>query len=479
MRIAVGGLHVECSTYNPVLVREADFTILRDRELLEAPYFRFLRDYPADFLPIVHARAIAGGPVAREVYEALKAELVAGVAAAAPLDGVYLAMHGAMFVEGLEDAEGDCLAAVRNIVGRDCRIAVSYDLHGNVTQAVVDAIDIFSTYRTAPHIDVEATMRRAVGMLTRALTAGPPPFVVWCPIPVVLPGERTSTVDEPAKRLYASLDAVDAKPGVWDASLMVGYVWADEPRATAAAVLTGTDPDVLATEAAALATAYWDAREEFVFGAPTGSVAACVEQAMASAAHPFVIADSGDNPTGGGVGDRPDVLRELLRRGARGVILAGIADRAATERAYAAGVGARISVSVGASLDPAGGPPVAVEGEVRFLAEADDPAERRAVIEAGGVALVLTARRRAFHDLADFTVLGLDPRRARIVVVKSGYLSPEVSALAAANMMALSPGVVDQDIRRLVRRRKTRPTFPFDLDFAWRPEPCASSRWPA
>jgi len=476
MRIAVGGLHVECSTYNPVLVREADFTLLRGERLLDAPYFGFLRDYAAEFLPTVHARAIAGGPVARKDYEALKAELIAGIVAAAPLDGVYLAMHGAMFVEGMEDAEGDCLAAVRAAVGPGCKIAVSYDLHGNVTGAVVDAIDIFSTYRTAPHIDVEATMRRSVGMLVRALEAGASPFVVWCPAPVVLPGERTSTVDQPAGRLYASLDAIDAKPGVWDASLMVGYVWADEPRATAAAVLTGVDLEVLSTEAAALASAYWDAREAFVFGAPTGTIAECIDRAMASAAHPFVIADSGDNPTGGGVGDRPDVLRELLRRGARNVILAGITDRAATDQAYAAGVGANIQMRVGASLDPAGGPPVEIEGEVRLLAEADDPAERRAVVQAGGVALVLAAKRRPFHNIADFTALGLDPAEAEIVVVKSGYLSPEISAIAAADMMALSPGVVDQDILRLVRRRQTRPTYPFDRDFAWRPEPRASAR---
>jgi microcystin degradation protein MlrC len=476
MRIAVGGLHVECSTYNPVLVREADFTLLRGERLLEAPYFAFLRDYPAEFLPTVHARAIAGGAVARDVYEALKAELIAGVVAAQPLDGVYLAMHGAMFVEGMEDAEGDCLAAVRAAAGPGCRIAVSYDLHGNVSQAVVDAIDTFSAYRTAPHIDVEATMRRSVGMLVRALAERASPFVVWCPVPVLLPGERTSTVDEPAGRLYASLHAIDAKPGVWDASLMVGYVWADEPRATAAAVLTGVEMDVLGAEAAALARAYWDAREVFAFGAPTGTIAECVSCAMASAAHPFVIADSGDNPTGGGVGDRPDVLRELLRRGARGVILAGVTDRAATELAFAAGVGARVQARVGASLDPAGCPPVEIEGEVRFLAEAGDPAERRAVVQVGGVALVLAAKRRPFHNIADFTALGLDPTTADVVVVKSGYLSPEIGAMAAAEMMALSPGVVDQDIRRLVRRRKTRPAYPFDLDVAWSPEPRPSSR---
>ena len=224
MRVAVGGVHVECSTYNPVLVRERDFTILRGDQLLQAPYFAFLRDYPAQFEPVVHARAIPGGPVARKAYESLKGELLRGVAAAGPLDGVYLAMHGAMFVEGMEDAEGDWLCAVRDAVGRRCKIAVSYDLHGNVTQRIIDAIDVFSAYRTAPHVDVEATMRRSVSMLVEALAKDLSPFVVWCPVPVVLPGELTSTVDQPAKRLYESLVDIDAKDGVWDASLMVGYV---------------------------------------------------------------------------------------------------------------------------------------------------------------------------------------------------------------------------------------------------------------
>jgi microcystin degradation protein MlrC len=478
MRIAVGGIHVECSTYNPVLVREQDFTLLRGSGLLASPYFAFLADYPAQFAPTLHARAIPGGPVARDVYDELKRELLAGIAAAAPLDGVYLAMHGAMFVDGLDDAEGDLIGAVRRQVGSDCPIAVSYDLHGNVTQAVVDAIDIFSAYRTAPHIDVEATMRRSVGMLVKALTQNVSPIVAWCPIPVLLPGEVTSTVDQPARRLYESLDAVDAKPGVWDASLMVGYVWADEPRASAAAVLTGVDAAALQAEAATLAGAYWAAREQFGFGTAVGTIAECVERAISSPRRPFVIADSGDNPTGGGVGDRPDVLEALLRRQVSDAILAGIADRPAVELAYAVGVGGAFSGDVGAALDPSGGPAARIDGEVVFLAEVGDAAERQAVVRVGGVSLVLTARRRPFHHLHDFTALGLDPTKAAIVVVKSGYLSPEMSALAADDMMALSPGVVDQDIRRLPRRRKAGPAWPFDIDFAWTPVARCSARRP-
>jgi microcystin degradation protein MlrC len=476
MRIAVGGIHIECSTYNPVPTRTEDFAILRGTELAAAPYFGFLGDYPATWVPTIHARAVPGGPISRFTYEALKAEFLDGLRAAPPLDGLYLAMHGAMFVEGMEDAEGDWISAARGVVGPDCIVAASYDLHGNVTQRILDCLDIYSTYRTAPHIDVEATMRRSVSMLTRALASGEIPHIVWAPIPVVLPGERTSTVDEPARGLYARLPSTDAQPGIWDASLMVGYVWADEPRATAAAVMTGTDHAALVREAEALAQAYWDAREDFVFGVEAVSLDDGVRRAIVSATHPVVVAESGDNPTGGGVGDRAELLAALVGAGAEGTIVAGITDRLATDAAYAAGQGATIRLAVGASLDPQGSRPFETEWQVGRLAETDNPRERRAVLRHGGVDLVVTARRRPFHVLADFTSLGLDPRSARIVAVKSGYLSPELSEIANPNLLLLSQGAVNQDVERLPRLRKQHPTFPFDRDFPFAPKAVASAR---
>ncbi|MBY5532594.1 M81 family metallopeptidase [Rhizobium leguminosarum] len=476
MRIAVGGIHIECSTYNPVLNEEKDFRVLRGEALLDAPYFAFLRDYDAEFLPTIHARAIAGGPVSRATYEAFKGEFLERLKPMLPLDGLYLAMHGAMYVEGMEDAEGDWISAARALVGKDCTISASYDLHGNVTQRIIDALDIYSTYRTAPHIDVDETMRRSVSMLVKSLKTGERPSLLWAPIPVVLPGERTSTVDEPTKSLYDMLPGIDAIDGVWDASLMVGYVWADEPRATAAAVMTGTDRAVLEREARRLARAYWDAREDFVFGCETGSVEECVERAIASPTAPVVLAESGDNPTGGGVGDRADVLAELIARGAAGVVFAGITDKAATEACYAAGIGAELELSVGASLDTKGSKPVIARFTVKFLHETSDPSDRQAVVSTGGIDLVLSAKRRPYHNIVDFTRLGLDPHRAKIIVVKSGYLSPELAPIANPNLMALSTGVVDQFVERLPRLRKQHPTYPFDKDFAFEPQVFLSAR---
>jgi microcystin degradation protein MlrC len=475
MRIAVAGLHTECSTYNPVLAREADFRVLRGPSMLKDAYFDFLTHFPAEFITILHARAIAGGPVERGIYDRWKAEILDGIRASLPLDGVYLAMHGAMFVEGLFDAEGDFISAVREVVGPDVLIAASYDLHGNVSQAIVDALDIFSTYRTAPHIDVPDTMRRAVTMLVRALRSGQRPVVAWAPVPVLLPGERTSTQDEPARSFYTQLQAVEDPTGIWDASFQVGYVWADEPRATACAVVTGTDRAAMTEAARHLAQDYWNIREQFVFGTKTGSIEECVDWAMTAGTGPAVLAESGDNPTGGGVGDRAEVLAELIARGARGVVFAGIADKPATDAAYAAGRGAMVDLSIGATLDTSSRP-VQARAEVVFLLETDEPRLREAVVRIGGIDLVLTARRRPFHNIPDFTRLGLDPRTADIVVVKSGYLSPDLGPIANPSLMALSPGVVDQFVERLERKHSSVPQYPFDKSFAFSPQVLWSKR---
>jgi microcystin degradation protein MlrC len=189
MRIAVGGLHTECSTYSPVLITIEEFRVLRGSDLIDGDYFSFLKADGIDHIPLLHARAVPGGPVSRLAYQALKTEFLDRLQAALPLDGLYLAMHGAVNVEGMDDAEGDWISAARTVVGEDCPIAASYDLHGNVSQCIIDQLDIFAAYRTAPHIDVRDTMVRAWSMLVDALRSGHVPGVAWAPVPVLLPGE--------------------------------------------------------------------------------------------------------------------------------------------------------------------------------------------------------------------------------------------------------------------------------------------------
>jgi microcystin degradation protein MlrC len=380
-----------------------------------------------------------------------------------------------MYVENMLDAEGDWIAAARGVVGERCLITASYDLHGNLSRRVIDNLDMLSAFRTAPHIDREETAKRACGMLIDCLDRGVRPTLVWAPIPVLMPGERSSTLYDPAKRLWAQLPAMNAREGVMDVSLLVGYVWADEPRATASAVLTGTRAEALHEGARALAQQYWDARREFSFGVPTGTMAECITRAQALSSRPVVISDSGDNPTAGGAGDRADALADLLRMKVRDVVVAGIADRLATEACYAAGVDRTVALKIGGSIDPQHSKPVETSGKVVFLAAADQPAERQAVVDIAGVTLVLTARRRPFHEIKDFTSLGLEPKAFRIVVVKAGYLVPEIAAIANPNLMALTDGAVNEDIEHLPSRNRV-PSYPFVQDLTWSPTTIVGAR---
>jgi microcystin degradation protein MlrC len=467
-RIAFGGMQIECSTYGGGLSRMEDFTVRRGKELLAIPYFIFLQAYPHAFTPTLFATAVPGAPVERKTYDTLKSEFLGRLKELLPLDGLYLAMHGAMYVEGLLDAEGDWIGAARRVVGDRCLVTASYDLHGNISRRVIDNLDMLSAFRTAPHIDREETHKRACDMLVQCLGDGTKPTVVWAPIPVLMPGERSSTLYEPAKRLWAQLPALNAREGVMDVSLLVGYVWADEPRATAAAVVTGTAVPALREIARSLAQQYWDARAEFSFGVPTGTLTEIIGRAQKLETRPVVISDSGDNPTGGGTGDRADALAALLRLQVSDVVVAGIADRPATEACYKAGAGKELPLKVGGTLDPSRSQAVDVSAKVVFLARTEAPAERQAVVQVEGVTLVLTARRRPFHRIEDFTSLGLDPKGFKVVVVKAGYLVPEIEAIANPNLMALTDGSVNQDIENLPSRHRV-PTYPWVKDLRWEP----------
>ncbi len=475
-RIAYGGIGIECSTYSRLRTRMDEFTILRDAELASSARFQFLKRYPVPFLPTLVATAVPGGPVERKTYDAIKAEFLKRLAALLPLDGLYLPMHGAMFVEGMQDAEADWYQAARKVVGTDCLLSASYDLHGNISQPIIDTLDMLSAFRTAPHIDREETMVRATDMLLGCLRAKIRPTLMWAPVPVLLPGERTSTEWEPGKRLWAQLPALNREPGILDVSMLVGYVWADEPRSTAAVVVTGTAPDNQRRVAANLAQQYWDARADFKFGTETCTVDECVKRAIEARTRPAILADSGDNPTGGGNGDQATVLESLLRHKAENVVFAGIADRPATEACYQAGVGARIPLSIGATLDPKASRPVKAEGVVKVLLAETNPARREAVVQIEGITLVVAAYRRPYHDLADFTRFGLDPKSFKIITVKSGYLSPELAPIANPSLMALSDGAINQDIVHLPANRYRRPSYPFVASLGFTPKVYGSAR---
>ncbi|MGC4015933.1 MAG: M81 family metallopeptidase [Luteolibacter sp.] len=473
-RIAIGGIAIESCTFSPLTSGMEDFLVLRGEEMqaryLFMPEWKFQGREDIEWFPILQAKAIPGGSVQAEVYAALKAELLDGIRAVLPLDGFYFDIHGAMNVVGMDDAEADLARSIREVVGAGCLITTGMDLHGNVTPELVKEVDIFTAYREAPHIDYLDTREKACRLLLQCLDEGTRPVRAWARIPVGLPGERTSTFVEPGKSVYQTLKLSDVRPGILDASLWVGYVWADEPRTSATVVVTGTDETACREEAVRIARVYWDARRDFDFCVEAHDADTCIAKAAALKQKSVFISDSGDNPTAGGAGDIPTFIGRLLAHpdfasGDATAIYASMPDPAAVRVCYEAGVGARVSVSLGGKLDPVHAVPLDVEGEVILLSPADPIGGDLAVLRVGGVNIILTSRRKPFHVIREFTRLGLDPAEHELTVVKIGYLEPELHAAASHAFLALTAGAVNQDIPKLAFKRIRRPFYPLDDGF--------------
>ncbi|EFO30035.1 MlrC domain-containing protein [Roseibium sp. TrichSKD4] len=475
MKIAVGGIHTECSTYSPVVQTTDDFLLTTGDALLHQVLGETSSPEGVQLQPLFHARSIPGGPVTSDCYEAFKVRFLKELQATGPHDAVLLLMHGAMHVSQMEDVEGDWISVVRHAVGDKIPIAVSYDLHGNVTQKIIDQIDVFCAYRTAPHIDVRETHQRALNQLVAMLKDREPRYVAWAPIPVLLPGEKTSTVDEPAQSLYKGLCHDNKLDGVTDANLMVGYVWADTKRATAAAVVTGTDPVIIAKSAERIAARYWESRRDFTFGVPALSLKDAIKYASKLTTSPIVLADSGDNPTGGGVGDRTDLLKLWLDEGMKGGVFAGITAPSMARSCAEAGVGASIDVVMGAELGSKC-PKVSGTAIVKAICGAAAEKNREVAIDLADNIIILTEQRRPFHHLSDIEKFGIELADARTLIVKAGYLVTEIAGVANPAIMALTEGAVQQDHSTLEINNRSKPTFPFETDFEFTPKAHLSAR---
>ncbi|KAI1736598.1 MlrC domain-containing protein [Xylaria scruposa] len=488
--IAVAGLACETSTFSASRTEAPAFQPRRGDEVVEK--YPFIQPSSplgdaVDWRGALIGHALPGGIVTREAFEALSAEIVSRlkeITASVALDGMWFDIHGAMCVEGLDDAEYELLTRCRGVIGPDVLVSASMDLHGNVSQELAHQTDLITCYRTAPHIDVAETKERACRNLLDLINRRKNgetfrPYKAWIPLPVLLPGEQTSTRDEPAAHIYAAVPAAEATEGVIDAAIWVGYAWADEPRNRAVVVVTGWDKEAVSNGAKKLARTFWDAHRDFKFVAPTGTFSECLDIALESERRPYFISDSGDNPTAGGSGDVTWGLTQLLARSefkdesGPVVIYASVPGPGAVEKAVNAGVGAVITVTAGAEVDDIHAGPLTMTGRVHSIKHGDRHAGLEVVLRVGSIYAILTKLRKPYHLERDFTELNLAPRSADIVIVKIGYLEPELYNMAKDWMLGLTPGGVDQDLIRLGHKRILRPMWPFDRDFK---EPDLSSR---
>jgi microcystin degradation protein MlrC len=484
-RIAICGLAIESSTFSPAQTDEAAFHASYGQAILEDyPFFsgsNSLRDR-AQWFGAVQGHALPGGAVTRDAYESLMRKTLDSLKKHLPLDGLFFDIHGAMSVVGMNDAEGDMISRIRKVVGPKTLISTSMDLHGNVSWRLAGYSDLITCYRMAPHEDEMESKQRAVENLLNRIESGKgrPAYKAYISVPVLLPGEKTSTRIEPAKTIYAAIAPITQRPGIIDAAIWIGYAWADEPRNHAAVMVTGDDQSAVKAAAESLASSFWAARKGFTFVAPTLSYEKAMDSALHSSKHPFFLSDMGDNPTAGGAGDVSWTLTRILERkefqraDGPSLIYASIPGPDLVALAVKAGVGGKVDGTAGAAVDHRYAPPVRIKGTVTAIRNGDKDAETEVVIKTGSVSVIVTKKRKPYHYEADFTRLGLEPRKADIVVVKIGYLQPELYDMRADWLMALTPGGVDQDLARLPYKGIQRPMYPLDQDMK---DPDLTVKW--
>lgn len=429
---------------------------------------------PLELVPSVAAWAPSGGPLSSDCFETL-AEVI--VSAADPgLDGVLLALHGAMMTDAFDDADGELLTRVRARVGPDVPIIATLDLHSNITPAMIEHADGLIGYDTYPHIDLYEVGERAAELLRRTWTSGRRPRTMLAKVPMIVPAEGMGTAEEPMRSLVGAAQQLRTRPGVCSTSVFAAQPWLDVPDigfSLMAVVDDDTVVDATGESLVALARQAWDRREEF--RAPLWDVDTAIDHALAAEAGPVVLSDSADATGAGSAGDSAYVIERLLARAPEKACVTCIVAPHAVAAAVEAGVGNRVTTPIGAQIDLRWTQPVTIEAEIRALTSGhfrylggksqglEVSMGRTAVLKVGHVHILAMERPAETFDPGMYESVGLPPQRAAVVLVRSAnQFYDAYRDLARETLIVDAPGPSTARLERLPWRHVQRPIHPLD-----------------
>jgi microcystin degradation protein MlrC len=435
-----------------------------------------------ELAPLISAGTLPSGPVTDEAVSELEKSLRDQLRAAGPLDGVCLALHGAMSGESIPDLDGYFLQVVRQVVGPDIPIVSPLDCHAIVTQQMIALTTALIAYRTHPHTDLFETGQRAADILLRTLRKEIQPVVSHQKIPMLFVDAGTDV--DPLRSIFDEFSAWDELDGVIGCSLCPSFPYQDNvEQGWSALAVTDDDPELADRLARRLAEIVWAGRHELL-PVPMLSIEAAVEQAVAVPGCPVVITDSADNVGGGTSGDTPTLLQGLLstRQTVDGLILTHLPDADAVAELADAKPGESVTVAVGGKCDTHFGAPIVVTGELLCVASGpitnDGKFGPDAMIETGkilclgidNVRLVLTEGVIMGPQPSLFRKVGIEPFEAKIVALKSGTgYKVTYGQVAAAVLRADCPGAMSYNIENFDFKCVLRPIFPLDREMQWRP----------
>jgi microcystin degradation protein MlrC len=482
-RIAVGGFQHETNSFAPTPTRLSDFIaadgwpgLSRGDALFDAvaginlPAAGFVdaaRAAGHELVPLLWCSAPPLSLVEADAYERIVDMLLADLAAAGPIDALYLDLHGAMIADHVADGEGELLRRIRARTGPDLPIVASLDLHANVTRAMVDLASLLVAYRTYPHVDMAETGARTAGLLDRLLARGRPLCKAFRKLDYLTPLPWQCTTIEPAASLYGLLAAMEtAAPALASLSYAAGFPPADIAETGPSIITYGDGQAVVDAAADRLAAAVLEAEPRFAgtVWQPDAAVVEAMRLAQ-QGTRPVILADTQDNPGAGTDSDTIWLTEALLRQGADAVV-GLICDPQAAIAAHRAGEGAEIEIPLGGKSSLPGERPLAARFRVRRLGDgvftATGPFYRGARMQLGPMALLeinrvrilVSSRKQQAADQAMFRHLGIEPARETILALKSSvHFRADFAPIAGEILIVAAPGASPVDHTTLPYRR--------------------------
>jgi microcystin degradation protein MlrC len=491
MRIAVGGFLHESHSFAPRPTTYADFLqpgglppfaagpglieAMRPRSVPLAGAIAEADVAGADLVPLAWGFANPAGPVQDAAFERISARICAELSVALDagrLDGVYLDLHGAAVVDSFPDAEGELLRRVRAIVGDDLPLTISLDPHANLTEQMVRLVDAAVPFRTYPHVDMKAAGAQAMLLLLARIGLGKPWARAFRTLDFWIPLGSQCTLMPPMQTVMTERAALAERLGSVELAFCFGFPYADFPGC-GAAIAAFADTQAKADAAADALLAFVNAQEASFVQDTLPSVEAVAEarRLAAGASRPVVLADTQDNPGGGGHGDTTELLFELVRQRAKGAVVCLINDAESVADCVRGGVGTVVDLSLGGKSD---GIPFVCRARVEKLTDgvftltgpmgAGNPGNLgdTALVDIEGVRVVVTSRKMQALDQAILRHVGIEPSACPIIALKSSvHFRADFAPIAEQVIVAIAPGPVVADpavlnfrhVRAEIRRR--------------------------
>ncbi|MBI4377612.1 MAG: M81 family metallopeptidase [Nitrospinae bacterium] len=486
MKIAIGRIYHEANTFNPNLTTleslksygyyEGNAMLNKDTILAEITgAVESAGELNIKLTGLIKAGGWAGGIIKEDDYEHLKDRLLTRLKEALPVDGVYLALHGAIVSEDELDVSGDILKSVRKCAGVETPVMVSCDMHANITERMMKNADALIGYHTCPHLDSEDIGKLSIRLLHRMIRDEVNPVMYWCKIPMITPADRHNTFNGPLKTIFDKVRKIVSYPEVLCASVFPVQPWLDVPElGWTIVVVTNGKTDIGENRVKELAELCWDMRKEF--DVEKLSAKDAIGRANQIKGSPIVISDGADATNAGGIGNSTHLLSELLSQGVHGGdALVPLIDPGMAQKAHSAGVGRVVEGEVGKFPENPFIKPVRVRGIVIAISDGKFTINghggsnlkidmgKIAAIKLGKVILVVSERPGPGHDPMVFRHIGLNPKDAKVVVVKSpvGFRAA-YEVFAKEIILADTPGAASSNLKSFKFKMRPKPLYPFE-----------------